>query len=310
MNIKTTTFILIIFTLVTFANVTYAQTGSVPPGFRYQFLASSADSCGAGGIQFFGYQYASENEWSVYGRLPNYNISGGYLIFSWTLSDEGGQLASGSWNSQTGASTGGTYGSSFGFLTSRIPVGEIRFQALGQVQGTGGYGTLCQQSFNATTFTTVSSGGYVHLTVDTSKTYVFQNKQSGLVIQIAGSSSADYEPATQDAYVSASNQNWTLSSGGSYYYIFSNNATGKALYSDFQSGNPTVYQLSSPNRAWRFISVGDGSYYIVYDVNYAGGVYTSYAMRPANGTSQSGNSIETIERTNESSQHWFVTELP
>src|ERR1044072_1700472 len=115
----------------------FAQT-SAP--FHYEFIASAAEGCGAGGIRFFGYSlgYQTPFTWSVYGQVPNYQTSGGYLAFSWTLVDEAGTLATGSYDSRTGASTGGTYGNSWSFPISRYPVGDTAFQANCTRYGTGG----------------------------------------------------------------------------------------------------------------------------------------------------------------------------
>lgn len=305
-NVKTIVFTG--FLVLIFNTISYSQGTLTPAQLRYQFNASSADSCGFGGIGFYGYQ-TSQTDWSVNGRIPNTYFSGGYLAFSWTLTDETGGLASGSYDSRTNISTGGTYGGSWSFTMSRIPAGELRFQASGQVRGQNYSGQQCEEAFNATTYTGSSSGGYLYLGLGTPETYVFQSKQDGLALQIKGSSPQDYQPATKSPYNGTPSQ-WTLtvtSGENTYngYYKFTNNVTNKPLYSDFQSGNPAVYQLSNTSRGWRFISVGDGSYYIVYD-QFVNGRYVPYAMQPIGGTLENHNDINVVEKSNQLSQQWYV----
>lgn len=283
----------------------YAQNNTLP--FYYQFLAISAEYCGAGTLRFFGYSYGyqSPSQWSIHGTLPYYNDPGGFLTYSWTLQDEAGTLASGSYDSITGATTGGTYGSSFGFTTQRFPIGQLSFRANGTVRGRGSSGSLCTQSFDATTYTAISGGGYFTLKTNTSYNYKFTNSQSNLVLQVADS--FDYTPATQGIN-GTGNQSWRLSTAaGEGRYDFINNATGKPLYSDFSSGSPLVFQLFGSSRGWRFVSVGDGtSFYIVYEYNNRIGD-PQYAMEPTGGSVQVGAVIEALSRANRQSQKWIVT---
>lgn len=305
-NLALTTFI-----LFTFSPGYYAQGPLVPATLRYQFEASSADGCGIGGIRFNGFQ-TNGNNWSVYGSVGNYSSSpDGFLAFSWHLNDEIGELASGSYDSRTGASTGGTHGASFDFTISRTPAGEMSFTASGEERVLSSSGS-CGQSFFASTFTTAGSGGRFFLYFSNSMApVVIQSKQSGLVLQIAGSSSADFEPVTLGTYQGTANQQWTPSGGGSFPgYLYSNTATGKTLHFDPQSGNSLVFQLTGSNRGWRFLAVGDGSYYIVTDEYIEGTtqppLYRHLALKPVGDSSSPGAQVEATDRTNQLSQQWWV----
>src|SRR6267143_6400137 len=223
-----------------------AQIVQPPPGFQYTFAASSPDGCGLGGIHMYGFEQ-NEPNWAFYG--PYVNISGpyDYLIYSWTLRDEQGVIASGSYNSQTGASTGGTGSSGANFEVSRYPVGDLIFTATGSLHASGAYGP-CVEGINADADMLSNS---FWLIVNPNYTYQFTSKASGLVIQIPGASSADYTQVTQDTNTSAAQQKWTLPAfGANGYYRITNKSTGKPLFNDTSSQHTSVVQLSGSSTAW------------------------------------------------------------
>ncbi len=300
----------LLITLISCSVNLYAQSDTSQ--LHYEFNASSADYCGAGGINFFGYSYGyqSPSEWAVHGTLPYYNDPGGYLAYSWTVNDEAGTLSSGSYDSRTGVSVNGTYGGSIDFTTQRFPIGELSFRANGTINGrSGANGTLCTQNFDATTYSAVSGGGYFNLKTKTDFSYTFKNSQSNLFLAVPDS--LDYTVATQEAYFNKrSKRFWTLSDINSTgLYSFVNNSTGKPLFSDFISGNSQVYQLSGSNRGWRFVSVGDGtSFYIVYQYNNRNGD-PSYAMEPSGGSNQVGAVIEAPTKADRQSQKWIMNTI-
>ncbi len=271
----------------------------------YDFKAVSVEGCGTGTINFNGHSigYAQSMGWSVLATdFPNYNTYGGYLDYSWTLTDEAGTLASGSYNSSSGASTGGTFGVAIDTSTQRFPVGDVEFRAFGTVIGDGISG-LCSQYFDATTYASYTGNGYSDLRVNPSPSIRFQNKQSNYFLQVNDYS--DYSSATQGISIQGGNQYWTLSrSNLDEGHYFTNSATGKRLYSDFLSSNSLVYQLSGANRSWKLVSVGDGtSFYIVYEYNNGG---TQYAMEPVGGSTSNGAAIEALSRQNRQSQKWII----
>jgi hypothetical protein len=284
----------------------YSSAQSIPPSAHYQFLATSAESCGAGTLRFFGYSYGYQQQghFAVSNTLPYYGDPGGYLIYQWTMADEAGTLAQGSYNSQTGASTNGTYGSSIDFDIPRYPVGNLTFRATGTVYGRGGSGSLCYQSFDASTYTAISGGGFFNLNLSTAVNYRFQNSQNNLFLQVADAN--DYTPATLGNPGDA-NQVWALTSAvGSGRYKISNTLSSKPLYSDFQSGNTSVLQLSGATHGWQFISTGDGvTLYIVYEYNNR--LFDpQYAMQPAS-ESAAPVPVEAVQRDNSQKQKWYVT---
>jgi len=246
----------------------------------------------------------NEPNWAFYGPYVNIGNSDDYLIYSWTLRDEQGVIASGSYNSQTGESTGGTGSSGANFTISRYPVGDLIFTATGSLHTTGTYGP-CGESINADADMLSNS---FWLTVNPNYTYQFTSKASGLVIQIPGGSTADYTQVTQDTNTSAAQQKWTLSVAGSYK--ISNTATGVPLYNDTTSQHTSVVQLSGSSTSWRFVSVGDGSYYLTVYLSHGGGPGfgdTSHVMGVVAGSQNPGAGIETAYRAGLSSQQWSVT---
>lgn len=279
---------------------------SIPASAHYQFLATAGESCGAGTLRFFGYSYGYQQQghFGVSNTLPYYGDPGGYLIYQWTMADEAGTLAQGSYNSQTGVSTGGTYGSSIDFDIYRYPVGELTFRATGTVNGRGGSSTLCTQSFDASTYTAISGGGFFNLNLATGVNYQFQNSQNNLFLQIADAN--DYTPAALGNPGDA-NQVWTLTGpAGSGRYDISNTLSSKPLYSDFLSNNTSVFQLSGATRGWRFISTGDGvTLYIAYSYNNRIGD-PQYALQPAS-ESAAPVPVEAVQRDNSQKQKWYVT---
>lgn len=291
-----------------------AKAGLVPLTPYFQFSAGHADSCGYGGVQLYGYQY-SEIGWTIHGNIPanGGNSPGNYLTWEWQLIDEAGVLASGSWDSTTSTSTGGTYGTDAGFETSRLPVGEMYFEGSGSYQSDS---PPCTQSFQVTSGTLIMTNGYFFASLPTTASpIVFQSPDSGLVLQMPDNSSTNYEEPIQDYYDEQDYQQWNLTSIGGcgpYYwygcYKFTNNGTGVPLYSDYATGGSPVYQLSGTNLAWRFISAGDGSWYIAYDQQTGGppSTFSSYAMGPVGGSTKTEVVIEAYPRPFQQSQKWLI----
>jgi hypothetical protein len=149
-------------TLVALACLLLLGSGRAAYAQRYSFLASAADYCGMGGIRISGFEQNHPN-WATYG--PHINITGpyAYLAYSWELRDRDGVIASGSYDSRTNTSTGGTWSTGANFQVSRYPVGTVNdmsFAAWGSFYTNSGYGGPCSGSFFASTYTTMSSGGY------------------------------------------------------------------------------------------------------------------------------------------------------
>jgi len=128
---------------------------------RYSFQAAAADYCGRGGIHFWGFEQDDPN-WAVYPDLPSPTSPNDYVAYSWHLNDAQGVIASGSYDSRTGVTTGSSL---YNFQVSRYPIGtvsDMSYTVTGSFYtSTGAYGP-CQESFQATTYTTASSGGYFH----------------------------------------------------------------------------------------------------------------------------------------------------
>lgn len=126
------------------------------------FQATGADYCGmADGTFIRGYQ-EDTLDWGLYGPNVSYlSIPNGYVAWSWTLSDQLGTMATGSYDSRTGVSIGGTNVSSAGFTAPRAPVGglsNMSFVADISVYAMG-FGGPCMESVQDTTTNTISSGG-------------------------------------------------------------------------------------------------------------------------------------------------------
>lgn len=72
-----------------------------------QFTASSGSYCSYSGTQIFGAQ-ADPLGWLLEGPHLSLSVPHAFEQYSWTLSDEEGTLATGSFDSRTGSSTGGS----------------------------------------------------------------------------------------------------------------------------------------------------------------------------------------------------------
>jgi hypothetical protein len=134
----------------------------------YSFFASGADYCGIGGFHAGGggggvNADGSPNYYWTFNLSPSLP-SGGSLSYSWDLQDAQGVIASGSYDSTTNTSTGGSGASGADFFASRAETGSLDGMAF-EVSGyfycpNCGYGgTQCSESFYESTFTTSTSGG-------------------------------------------------------------------------------------------------------------------------------------------------------
>jgi hypothetical protein len=136
----------------------------------YSFAASGADYCGMGGFHAGGggggvNADGTPNYFWMFNLSPSLP-SGGTLSYSWELRDAQGVIASGSYDSTTNSSTGGSGSSGADFYASRAETGSLEgmsFAAWGNFYCPScSWGSPCQESFFESTYTTMSSGGYFH----------------------------------------------------------------------------------------------------------------------------------------------------
>ncbi len=273
---------------------------------HYQFFAGHPDYCGTGGFRLTGYETDSVN-WIVHGNMPpnGGNWPGDFLSFSWDLTDEIGTLASGSWDSTTNTSTGGTTGADFAFSLSRIPVGELYFQA------TGSYMAYpCGQNFKVTSATGFITNGWFQLTFQSlTDNIVFYNTNHNLALQIPNGNPADYVTPDLEQFKNLSHQKWNLSTlpaqpgpgSNTGYYRVDNSATGKPLNVDINNPN-AIFQLQGTTFGWRFVSAGDGTWFVVYDkiASPTLPLWQQYAM----GSSVLNFDVEAFPKPFTSSQKW------
>lgn len=133
----------------------------------YSFYATGADYCGMGGFHAGGGGGGVNADGSPnYFWLFNLNPSlptGGTLSYTWELRDAQGVIASGSYDSTTNSSTGGSGASGAGFYASRAETGSLEgmsFAASGYFSCPScSWGAPCQESFFESTYTTITSGG-------------------------------------------------------------------------------------------------------------------------------------------------------
>ena len=204
------------------------------------------------------------------------------------------------------------------FTISRTPVGDLTYIAnvsyyTHQGQSGGSCGASYQEIANARL-----NSEWIALTG--SHTYAFQSSETGYALTMPNASLGTQ--LIQSQYTSATDQQWTFSQWnavGEYYAI---NASSKdsLFYDGTYNGsikNPPVVQSaaapypSCSASAWRFVSAGDGSYYIVGVTSYNSGSCalmwfsnTYYSMTPQ--STSSGAGIEASSLLNSSAQRWRV----
>lgn len=306
---RLTIYLLSLFVAFTFTEMN-AQT---PQPAEYRFQAGAGVAC-QGGFAWNGFSSNSSYSWMIQGPSANYTSPiGGYIAFSWTLSDEAGTLATGSFDSRTGESTGGTFALSFQFTTNRLPYGKPVFRASGSGKIAGPTFTACDISFLASSDQTSAGGGYFFLAFDPAKRFKLQAVASNLILTVPGSSTADGQVVVQDADANSPNQLWQLGTGGTYEGLeIKNIATQKLLL--FAAPNSQLYQGSTGNSSIRILSAGDGTFFLTYDDYVAGSTMppqsTSYALQPSGGSTSAGSYIDFVQRNGSQIQTWRIIPVP
>jgi hypothetical protein len=136
----------------------------------YSFYATGADYCGMGGFHAGGggggvNSDGSPNYFWMFNLNPSLPV-GGRLSYSWELKDAAGVIASGSYDSTTNSSTGGSGSSGADFYASRAETGSLEgmsFAAWGDFYCPScSWGSQCSEQFFESTYTTITSGGNFH----------------------------------------------------------------------------------------------------------------------------------------------------
>ena len=106
--------------------------------------------------------------------------------------------------------------------------------------------------------------------LDTGKTYMFKNAESGLYMDVAGGSASDNTNVQQWGADKSGKQNsWTLKNfGGGYYYIISQVGDGKTFYLNMSDkaigGNAEILTNNkTSSHLFKFVKNPDGTYYIL-----------------------------------------------
>lgn len=106
--------------------------------------------------------------------------------------------------------------------------------------------------------------------LDTSRTYMFKNAESGLYMDVTGGTASDNTNVQQWGADKSGKQNsWTLKSfGGGYYYIISKVGDGKTFYLNMtdktSGGNAEILTNNkTSSHLFKFVKNPDGTYYIL-----------------------------------------------
>ena len=106
--------------------------------------------------------------------------------------------------------------------------------------------------------------------LDTSRTYMFKNAESGLYMDVTGGTASDNTNVQQWGADKSGKQNsWTLKSfGGGYYYIISKVGDGKTYYLNMtdktSGGNAEILTNNkTSSHLFKFVKNPDGTYYIL-----------------------------------------------
>jgi hypothetical protein len=288
-----------------------AQSIEPPSGFYYKFQAIGEDTClGADNTQVFGDQeYPS---WGTYGpRIPLEGPTN-YEIYSWQMVDGNNVvLATGSWNSQTGVSTGGSSSDGANFSFTKNPTGDLTFsENLSYYTSLGGGGGPCGDTIQDL------ASPYLDLfviAIDTQYKYVFESQQTGYALEMPNSTNGTQ--LTQSPYTGAANQQWQLAlfpNSGAGFYIFTNVATGLPLYADYNLSSPEVTQSSGTDHAWHFTAAGNGAYNIILSSSETTGSKGLIRMTDRTHaisitSTNAGSGIVASALSNTAGQQWKVT---
>jgi hypothetical protein len=289
-----------------FRSEVYAQSIQPPPGFYYTFQAIGSDTClGATNTEIFGdQQYPG---WATYG--PHVQLVGpsDFLIYSWQMTDGNNvTLATGSWNSQTAVSTGGSSANGANFSFTQNPTGDLSFsENISYYSSQKGCGDSIQDL--ATPYLNL----FV-IDVNTSYKYVFKSKETGFALEMPNSSNGTQ--LIQRPYTGATNQEWQLSLvpkiDGGGFYVFTNVATGAPLYADYNVASSAVTQSAGTSHAWHFTAAGNGAYNITLSSSETPGYFLrmtdkTHAMTIT--STVSGSGIVASPSSNSTGQQWVVS---
>ena len=145
-------------------------------------------------------------------------------------------------------------------------------------------------------------------TMDTSKTYMFRNTNSGLYMEVANGKAEDNSNVQQwGANEPAAHNSWTLKEfGGGYYYIISQLADGKTYYlNSTGSANGANIEIVTNNKSsshlFKFVKNPDGTYNILTRTS-----YDAAAVEVANADRSSGANVQQWTANGNACQKWEV----
>ena len=145
-------------------------------------------------------------------------------------------------------------------------------------------------------------------TMDTSKTYMFRNANSGLYMEVANGKAEDNSNVQQwGANEPAAHNSWTLKEfGGGYYYIISQLADGKTYYlNSTGSANGANIEIVTNNKSsshlFKFVKNPDGTYNILTRTS-----YDAAAVEVANADRSSGANVQQWTANGNACQKWEV----
>ncbi|WP_293602053.1 RICIN domain-containing protein, partial [Ruminococcus sp. CAG:330] len=145
-------------------------------------------------------------------------------------------------------------------------------------------------------------------TMDTSKTYMFRNTNSGLYMEVANGKAEDNSNVQQwGANEPAAHNSWTLKEfGGGYYYIISQLADGKTYYlNSTGSANGANIEIVTNNKSsshlFKFVKNPDGTYNILTRTS-----YDAAAVEVANADRNSGANVQQWTANGNACQKWEV----